>query len=99
MATQLRDFKIRSGRMDDFVRAWRDSIVPLRREHGFRSTAWTVPGENRFVWLLESDGTERDFEARDAAYYASEARSGVQVDPRQWIEDHAAVFLSPVPLG
>ena len=58
-----------------------------------------VPAEDRFIWLLEADGNEVEFEARDAAYYASEARTGVRTDPRQWIVAHSSVFLQPVPLG
>lgn len=100
MATQLRDFTIERERMDAFLTAWREGIVPLRRQHGFRILgAWTVPGQNRFIWLLETDGSEADFETRDAAYYASEARTDVQTDPRQWIAAHSATFLQPVPLG
>ncbi|MGH2682140.1 MAG: NIPSNAP family containing protein [Actinomycetota bacterium] len=100
MATQLRDFTIQRERMDDFVTAWREGIAPLRRQHGFRiSGAWTVPAEDRFIWLLEADGNEVEFEARDAAYYASEARTGVRTDPRQWIVAHSSAFLQPVPLG
>lgn len=100
MATQLRDFTIERERMDDFVTAWRDDIVPLRIQHGFRiSGAWTVPGENRFIWLLEADGDQVEFEARDAAYYASESRTGVRTDPRRWIVDHSSAFLEPVPFG
>jgi hypothetical protein len=99
MATQLRDFTIQSERMDEFVTAWLGGIVPLRRQHGFRiPAAWTVPEGHRFIWLLETDGSEADFEARDATYYASEARSGVQTDPRQWIVAHSSTFLQPVPL-
>jgi hypothetical protein len=100
MATQLRDFTIERERMDDFVTAWREGIAPLRRQHGFRiSGAWTVPAEDRFIWLLEADGNEVEFEARDADYYASEARTGVRTDPRQWIVAHSSAFLQPVPLG
>jgi hypothetical protein len=99
MAIQLRDFTIERERMDDFVTAWREGIVPLRRQHGFRiSGAWTVPAEDRFIWLLEADGNELEFEARDGAYYASEARTGVRTDPRQWIVAHSSAFLQPVPL-
>jgi hypothetical protein len=100
MATQMRDFKIEPGRMADFVDAWRQGVVPLRQSQGFQiAGAWTVPGEDRFVWLLEVDGSRSEFEARDARYYQSEERAGVEPDPRQWIQAHSAVFLDPVATG
>ena len=97
MAIQMRNFTIEPGRMADFVDAWRQGVVPLRKSQGFRiAGAWTVPDEDRFVWLLKADGSREDFEARDARYYQSEARSGVEPDPRQWIRAHSAFFLQPV---
>ena len=57
-ATEMRDFKIRSGQMAAFIAAWRAGVVPMRQRHGFRiAGAWTVPSEDRFVWILDADGT------------------------------------------
>jgi hypothetical protein len=100
MAIQMRDFEIEPGRMAEFVDAWRQGVVPLRQRQGFRIPgAWTVPGEDRFIWLLEADGSRAEFEARDARYYESEDRAGVDPDPRQWIQAHSAHFLDPVTPG
>jgi hypothetical protein len=72
VAIELRDFKIQSGQMAAFIEAWRTGVVPLRKSHGFRiAGAWTVAGEDRFVWILEAEGTRAEFEARDAQYYES----------------------------
>ena len=97
MAIEMRDFKIQSGQMAAFIEAWRTGIAPLRQSHGFRiAGAWTVPSDDRFVWILEAEGTRAEFEARDARYYESQARAGIDPDPRQWIEAHSSVFLDPV---
>lgn len=100
MAIQMRDFTIEPGRMAAFVDAWRQGVVPLRQSQGFRiAGAWTVTGEDRFIWILEADGTQAEFEAGDARYYQSEACAGVDPDPRQWIKAHSAVFLDPVAVA
>ena len=58
MAIEMRDFKIQSGQMAAFIEAWRSGVVPLRQSHGFRiAGAWSVPSEDRFVWILEAAGT------------------------------------------
>lgn len=97
VAIELRDFKIQSGQMAAFIEAWRTGVVPLRKSHGFRiAGAWTVAGEDRFVWILEAEGTRAEFEARDARYYESQERVALVSDPRQWIEAHSSVFLDAV---
>ena len=99
MAFEMRDFKIQSGQMAAFIEAWRRGVVPLRQSHGFRiAGAWAVPSEDRFVWILEAQGTRAEFEARDARYYDSQERARIDPDPRQWIEGHSSVFLDPVPV-
>jgi hypothetical protein len=43
--------------MDDFVRAWRAGVHPLRLRHGYRiDGAWVIKERNEFVWLLSRDG-------------------------------------------
>ena len=96
MVTQLRDYRIAPGRQDDFVAAWTRGVLPLRRAHGFEIEAWTVDGQERFVWLLSFDGTWSEFEARDAAYYASPERSGLDPDPAQWIAEQRLERLTQV---
>lgn len=66
--------------MESWLAEWRRHIYPLRLKLGFSiPAAWVVEGEDRFVWLLEYAG--EDFEAADAAYYASPERRAVEPDP------------------
>ena len=93
---QLRMYRIETGRLGDFVAAWQAGVEPLRRRFGFRSQAWTVPGEDLFVWLVTYDGPG-SLEEADAAYYASPARAAVDPDPARWIvsnETHALDAVS-----
>ena len=95
---QLRDYQIAPGRLDDFVTAWEQGVLPLRRAAGFEVQAWTVPGESRFVWLLAYDGPD-SFAAADEAYYAAPARTALDPDPAQWIVDQRTLMLEPVVAG
>ena len=96
MATQLRIYDIDSGHLDEFVAAWVGGVRPLRRTHGFKLQGWTVPDTDRFIWLLSCAGSRAEFEARDAAYYASPDRAMLDPDPAQWIRATEHVFVEEV---
>ena len=97
MATQLRDYRIRAGDLERFVTEWTALLAPLRRAHGFTIPgAWTIPDEDRFVWLLaHPDGWEA-FERADAAYFASPERAALDPDPARLIEEQRNVRLVEV---
>lgn len=98
MATQLRRYTINRGKMEEFVRAWAEGVVPLRRRHGFRvEGAWVIRERNEFLWLLASDA--EDWEAEDAAYYASPERAALDPDPAQHIAQVEHWFVEPVRLS
>ena len=99
MATQLRDYRIRTGELARFVEEWRANVAPLRRARGFEiAGAWTIPAEDRFVWLLvHPDGWDAFAEA-DAAYYASPERTSLDPDPARLIEEQRNVRLSDLEL-
>jgi len=95
MATQLRMYTINRGKMDDFVRAWKAGVYPLRQKLGFRiDGAWVIKERNQFVWLLSYDG--EDWEAKDAGYYASPERKALNPDPAQFIALAEHWFLTEV---
>jgi hypothetical protein len=99
MATQLRDYRIRDGELDHFVDEWRAHLAPLRRAIGFEiPAAWTVPEEDRFIWLLEHDGDWDDFDKADAAYFASPERASIDPDPARLIEEQRTLRLGEVAL-
>ena len=95
---QLRTYRIRAGHLDDFLAAWTAGVFALRERFGFRSEAWTVPGEDLFVWLLSYQGPG-SFEDADAAYYASPDRAALTPDPAQWIARDETRWLTPVSAG
>jgi hypothetical protein len=96
VTTQLSDYAIAPGRLEDFVAAWHDGVLPLRRRYGFDVRAWRVVGADRFVWLLSLPGSSAEFEARDAEYYASPERAALRPDPAQWIVRAEQAWLASV---
>jgi len=99
MATQLRDYRIRDGELDRFVDEWRTGVAPLRRAAGFEiPAAWTIPGEDRFVWLLVHPGDWVAFSEADAAYYASPERAALDPDPARLIAEQHNARLAEVEL-
>src|SRR5262245_65137037 len=92
--SQLRIYAIAEGKMDEFIREWREQVAPLREALGFRvDGAWTDQETNSFVWVLSHDG---DFEAADAAYYASPGRKALDPDPARNIEANETRMMRSV---
>ena len=99
MVSQLRVFTINRGKMDEFITAWLDGVYPLRLKHGFTiEDAWVTRERNEFVWVLSYAGPE-DWESKDAAYYASQERIGLDPDPRQYIAKSKNRFITSVLAG
>ncbi len=97
--TQLRDYRIRTGELDRFVEEWHARLAPLRRAYGFEiSGAWTIPEEDRFLWLLVHPGGWDAFAEADAAYFASPERGAMDPDPGRLIEEQRNVRLAEVEL-
>ena len=95
METQLRVYRIAEGHLDDFVSAWLDGILPLRRAFGFEVDAWRQVGDDRFVWLVRYDGPGT-FADADARYYASPERLALDPDPAHWIVGNETYDLTEV---
>jgi hypothetical protein len=82
---QLREYTIEEGRLDDFVREWRDAVLPLRVSLGFSVLGpWIERDASRFVWIVGYDG---DIEAANEAYYESDERKAMDPDPARLLVD------------
>ena len=98
---QIRIYAIRPGEMAEWIREWRERVVPLRRQHGFQvRVAWRGRAEDRFVWVLSYAGPVTFAEA-DRAYYASIERRSISPDPARHIasSEHSMVELVPTGIG
>jgi hypothetical protein len=99
VVTELRDYRILEGSLDQWVEEWRSRVAPLRRELGFTvERAWTVDDDSRFVWLLSYPGDWAAFEAADRGYYDSPQRRGLDPNPARLIEDQIVSRLNDVDL-
>jgi hypothetical protein len=99
VVTELRDYRIRDGSLDQWVDEWRSRIAPIRRELGFTiERAWKVDDDSRFVWLLSYPGDWEAFEAADRAYYDSPQRTSIDPNPARLIEDQVVSRLAEVVL-
>ena len=97
MVTQLRDYRITDGGLEQFVEEWRTQLAPIRRGLGFTiDGAWTVEEDGRFLWLLTFPGDWHAFEEADARYFASPERQGFDPDPARLIEAQGSVRLTEV---
>ena len=91
MHFQLREYTIEAGRLDDFVREWRELVLPLRVSLGFGVFGpWIEREANRFVWVIGFDG---DIRAANERYYASPERGAMDPDPARLIAEIREVWL------
>jgi NIPSNAP protein len=85
METQLREYQIAPGRMDEWLAGWSSGVVPLRQAAGFRVLgAWVDESHDRFVWLLSYNGPD-GFAAAEAGYYSSQQRAALDPDPARFV--------------
>jgi hypothetical protein len=97
LATQLRDYRIADGALNEFVNEWRTHLVPIGHGLGFTiDGAWVVEVESRFLWLLSHPGEWDAFEEADQGYYASPQRAALDSDPARLIEEQRNVRLTEV---
>ena len=91
MQFQLREYTVVKGRLDDFVREWRELMLPLRVALGFNVLGpWVERESSRFVWLIGFDG---DIRAANERYYTSPERAAMDPDPARLIAEVREVWL------
>ncbi len=96
MPMQLRIYTINRGNLRQFAEEWKQSVYPLRVEHGFHiHGAWMVEHTNQFVWLISYDGPE-PWEEKERTYYSSAARKAVEPNPARLIARPEQHFVERV---
>ena len=85
MTTQLRMYTINRGSLHLFAKEWKEKVLPLRVEHGYRiHGAWTIEETNQFAWLISYEGRE-SWEVKESAYYSSVDRKAMEPNPARLI--------------
>jgi hypothetical protein len=86
MEIQLRDYRIKSSHMDDWIAGWKQGVVPLREQEGFLIVgAWVDRAHDRFVWLIGYAGAD-GFESAEARYHDLPERLSQQPNPSDFVE-------------
>jgi hypothetical protein len=94
--SQLREYTIKPGEIDRFVDAWRTGVRPLREKQGFVvEGAWTIHGEDRFVWIVSYAGPA-GWEEANRAYYESPERKALDPDPASFILTQRTAIIDQV---
>ena len=95
---QLRMYQVTPGRMDEFLSIFPE-VVAARRAVGFNVVgAWTVPEENRFVWIISTDAPG-GIEELSKVYYASARRRAIEPEPAKLFDAIETKIMKPVPLA
>lgn len=91
----LRDYTIKDGVFDEWLKAWREGVLPIRQQYGFQVQAWAVPEDSRFVWVLRYDGPGT-YDDADKAYRTSPERAALDPEPADFIAEMRVTRLTPV---
>jgi 2'-5' RNA ligase len=83
MQYQLRIYDVAPGKMDEFLAIF-PQVVAARRAVGFEVVgAWTVPDENRFVWII---GAAESIDELAERYYRSPQRAAIEPEPASFLD-------------
>jgi hypothetical protein len=96
MATQLRIYTVKPGKLDAWIDLFRRGVSPLRAAHGFQIDAWSAPQTDQFVWIVTHEGTIEEFEAADAAYYELDEHVPLHEEALGYLEKSETWFLEAV---
>jgi hypothetical protein len=93
---QLRQYVVEPGKMDDLVAIF-PAVVEARQTAGFRVIGvWTVPEENRFIWIVATDHPE-GIEGATQAYYTSPERAAITPEPSELLAEIETTTMAALP--
>ena len=85
MTSQLRMYTINRGMMDDWVKLFTESLVPMQEKHGIKiDGTWVSEDDTRFIWI-RSFANPDDVKAKEAAFYGSPEWTAVMDHARSHI--------------
>ena len=72
MVGQLRIYTINKGMMDDWLKLFREEIVPRVKEAGMGiQTAWVNEDRTQFIWI-RTFGDKSEIGPKEAAFYGTD---------------------------
>ena len=85
VTAQIRTYTVREGLLDEWVRRWREEIVPLRLEFGFSlGSAWVDRERHHFIWEISYEGPAT-FAEHNRYYWDSPERDAMALNPKDYL--------------
>ena len=71
MISQLRIYTINRGMMDQWVKLFHETSIPIMEKHGMKiDGTWVNEQKNQFIWIRSFEDAE-DMKAKEAAFGAA----------------------------
>ena len=85
MTSQLRIYTINRGMMDEWVKLFTESLVPMQEKHGIEiDGTWVSEDDTRFIWIRSFANLE-DVKTKETAFYGSPEWTAVMDHARSHI--------------
>ncbi len=95
MTSQLRTYTINRGMMDQWVKLFTETIVPMQEKHGIKIEGmWVSEDSTQFIWIRSFANSE-DVKAKEAAFYGSPEWSAVMDHARSHIARTVVQTMEP----
>ena len=95
MTSQLRIYTINRGMMDEWVKLFTETIVPIQEKHGIKIEGmWVSEDSTQFIWIRSFTNSE-DVKAKEAAFYGSPEWKAVMDHARSHIARTVVHTMEP----
>ena len=95
MTSQLRIYTINHGMMDEWVKLFTETIVPIQEKHGIKIEGmWVSEDSTQFIWIRSFTNSE-DVKAKEAAFYGSPEWNAVMDHARSHIARTVVQTMEP----
>jgi hypothetical protein len=89
-------YRVKEGAMNDFL-AMFPQVVAARRDAGFEVVGvWTVPEENRFIWVVGTNDPG-GIEGASRRYYESDLRRAITPEPAEFLDEIETIIMESPP--
>jgi len=79
MLSQVRIYTINKGEMDDFLKHFKEAVIPIHEKIGVPIVGtWVNRAQNEFIWV-RSYKDKADLEAKGKAFQAEVAAAGIKL--------------------
>ena len=95
MTSQLRIYTINRGMMDEWVKLFTETIVPIQEKHGIKIEGmWVSEDSTQFIWIRSFTNSE-DVKAKEAAFFGSPEWNAVMDHARSHIARTVVQTMEP----